>query len=228
MLICIITVHPERKAKLEEKFAFLSDGRKHEVRVCVFEKATGYTFESDHNSAVIKSIYANTKACISMGEPWTLVIQEDVVFPDEARALDGVRMGESFMDTHPEADLFFLGAHPNARHSKATEDVLAFRYAIHWQAVIFRKGVLEKFPETIPDGVHNDAYIADHMVDRYKAYGLKAPVALQDMDTKLRRKWEYGVLYPQRYRYPYGDFLRQLRDGLAVLLVVVVLVLSFM
>ena len=206
----MITVHPEKKADLEERFAFLEDGGAHEFRVCVFEKAEDYSFKSDASDSVMESITRNTKSCIEMGQEMTLVLQEDVVFADRERVLSGLRTAVNFMEEHPEADMFMLGVHPNSWHRKYKDGIVKYRHAVHWQAVIFRKRMLINLSEDIPQGVQSDEYIAADMTSKVQAYGLRSPVAFQDVTTRWRRRWEYGLLYRFRSRYPYGDPLWQL------------------
>ena len=219
----MITVHPEKKADLEARFAFLEDGGAHEFRVCAFEKPENYSLKSDSSDSVKESITRNTKSCIEMGQGMTLVLQEDVVFADRERVLSGLRTAVTFMEDHPEADMFMLGVHPNSRYRKYKDGIVKYRHAVHWQAVIFRKKMLKNLSEDIPQGVHSDEYIASNMTSRVQAYGLRSPVAFQDVTTRWRRRWEYGLLYGFRSRYPYGDPLWQFVSFLRATTVVMIL-----
>ena len=86
-----------------------------------------------------------------------------------------------------------------------------------------RKRMLKNLSEDIPQGVHSDEYIATKMASRVQAYGLRSSVAFQDVTTRWRRRWEYGLLYGFRSRYPYGDPLWQFVSFLRAATVVMIL-----
>ena len=203
MLICVITVYPEKKHILQDKFSFLTDNQKHELKICVFDKVKSYKGYSDFNSDVKDAIYQNTMACIAMADDLVLVLQEDVVFKSEKKTLIGLRDAVSFMESNKDADMCMLGASPYSWHSEVNKTIIKFTDVWHWHAVIFRKNILPRMPK-IPRGTHSDVYFRKYLKHTIKCYGLKNPVAFQKKD-RLIRFYEYGLLHKLRYQFPFGD-----------------------
>jgi hypothetical protein len=178
-------------------------------RIARFAPVAGYRGQSDRSSAVKRAIWANTREIIAQASgSLVLIMQHDVCFTKQPnQVVSNISSAVDFMHKTPSADLFFLGYHPNARHARATIDAPISRlvYAIHWQAVIFRKASLDKLPERIPEAMHNDVFLQQLNGDgTLTFYGLRAPIAVQHCDRAIR--WlEYGVWYQARASHRWGD-----------------------
>ena len=171
------------------------------------KKVADYNLKSDYNNKVINSIWKNTRAIAAAStKPFVLVLQQDVKFTDAAvQVIEKLKLALTFLQNAPDADLFFLGYHPNAEHMKTkTAGVCRLLYSLHWQAVIFRRVVLLDMPEP-PHGVHNDIFFQSlNEAGVVKFYGLSEPIAKQ-RSNRFFRYFEYELFYKVRASDPRGD-----------------------
>jgi hypothetical protein len=102
--------------------------------------------------------------------------------------------------------MFFLSRHPNSFHEEIdNNDIVKFKYAIHWQSVIFNKSILDKLPNIIPNNIHNDSFISLYIKrGNIKSYGLRYSLFYQNINTFIRY-YEYGFLHNIRASFKYGD-----------------------
>ena len=193
MHIIILTVNFKSIPELEKKYSFLIQDNKNTLQIYLGERATGYTGRSDRNNSVIKSIYQNTKnAVCSIDKEFALVFQEDALWDCEISVLHGIKIAQRFTENSHQVDLFMLGYHPNASFKKTKiPNVVQMNKVIHWQSVVFRKSLFEKYPN-IPYGIHNDSYIATKMQKDVLCYGLSKSLARQNTSRRLLRKFEYS------------------------------------
>ena len=89
---------------------------------------------------------------------FVLVIQDDATFASEEELLKGINLAERFMSQNKEVDIFMLSYHPKIFSKTKNPEIIKINSAIHWQSVVFRKSLFEKYP-TIPYGFHSDKYI---------------------------------------------------------------------
>lgn len=214
MDVVVMTANPTVQF---DRLSFLSP------RIARFAPVVGYRGKSDRSSAVKRAIWANTREIVAQASgSLVLVLQHDVCFTKPAhKVLACISSAVDFMQSTTEADLFFLGYHPNARHATSAADAPISRllYAIHWQAVIFRKEALQKLPAHIPEGVHNDVFLQKLNANgNLRFYGLRLPIATQYCDRAIR--WlEYGVWYEARASHAWGDPLP--RTVVAIFLILI-------
>jgi hypothetical protein len=173
--------------------------------VCVDAVPT-YEEQSDYNDDVKAAIFKNTTALTNVGTDLILVLQEDVEFTVDAQSvLTAIKTAVHAMEAHA-ADLFFLGYHPESTSDpiELPAGVVRFTHVIHWQAVIFRRGVLAEV--TVPRGEHSDHWISREWIasEKLVALGLKTPIAAQSTD-KWSRWLEYGIAWQTRAATPWGD-----------------------
>lgn len=206
MHIIILTVNFKSIPELEKKYSFLIQNNENTLQIYLGERATGYTGRSDRNNSVIKSIYQNTKnAVCSIDKEFALVFQEDALWDCEISVLHGIKIAQRFMENSHQVDLFMLGYHPNASFKKTKiPNAVQMNKAIHWQSVVFRKSLFEKYPN-IPYGIHNDFYIATKMKNDVLCYGLSKSLVRQNTSRRLLRKFEYSFFYHTRCKFPKGD-----------------------
>lgn len=213
MQINILTVNKNNIIKLKEIYNFLNT-KKHKVEIFLGKKANKYKNKSDGNNQVKKSIYENTKNIVfkncKSDNDFVLVLQSDAVFSNKDKVLKGINIAEDFLIKNKDIDMFMLGYHPSIVYNNTNNSkIIKINYAIHWQSVILRKSLFEKYPE-ISYGIHSDVYLASKMKNNIVCYGLKEPIFKQDIGRYIKRKIEYGIFYNLRCKFRYGDPLKYL------------------